>query len=60
MTNRTELDQASNALFDMILSGKVNVDVPQSQIFALKMHKKPTSLSNQEKPKVRVCLFRNK
>lgn len=36
VTNRAELDQASNALFDMILSGKVNVDVPQSQIFALK------------------------
>ena len=36
VTNRAELDQASNALFDMILSGDVKVDVPQSQIFALK------------------------
>ncbi|HFD3738488.1 TPA: zinc-binding dehydrogenase, partial [Pseudomonas aeruginosa] len=36
VTNRAELDQASNALFDMILSGNVKVDVPQSQIFALK------------------------
>ncbi|MTC74910.1 NADPH:quinone reductase [Providencia sp. wls1919] len=36
VTNRQELDQASKALFDMILSGKVNVDVPASQIFALK------------------------
>lgn len=36
VTNREELDQASNALFDMILSGKLNVDVPESQIFALK------------------------
>lgn len=36
VTNREELDQASNALFDMILSGKLNVDVPKEQIFALK------------------------
>lgn len=36
VTNRAELDQASNALFDMILSGNVKVDVPQSQIFSLK------------------------
>ncbi|HBO22421.1 MULTISPECIES: quinone oxidoreductase [unclassified Providencia] len=36
VTNRAELDQASKALFDMILSGKLNVDVPESQIFALK------------------------
>lgn len=36
VTNRAELDQASHALFDMILSGKLNVDVPKKQIFALK------------------------
>lgn len=36
VTNRAELDQASHALFDMILSGKLNVDVPEKQIFALK------------------------
>jgi len=36
VTNRAELDQASKALFDMILSGKVNVDVPKEQVFALK------------------------
>lgn len=36
VTNRAELDQASNALFDMILSGKLNVDVPEQQVFALK------------------------
>ncbi|MTC59735.1 NADPH:quinone reductase [Providencia rustigianii] len=49
VTNRAELDQASNALFDMILSGKVNVDVPASQIFALKDAQKAHQTLEQRK-----------
>ena len=49
VTNRAELDQASNALFDMILSGKVNVDVPSSQIFALKDAQKAHQTLEQRK-----------
>ncbi|VEB63587.1 Quinone oxidoreductase 1 [Providencia rustigianii] len=49
VTNRAELDQASNALFDMILSGKVNVDVPALQIFALKDAQKAHQTLEQRK-----------
>ncbi|MEQ9947167.1 quinone oxidoreductase [Pectobacterium aroidearum] len=35
VTNRAELEQASNALFSLIASGAITVDVPQSQQFAL-------------------------
>ncbi len=36
VTNREQLNQASRALFDMISSGHINVDVPERQKFALK------------------------
>ncbi|CAG9409777.1 quinone oxidoreductase [Providencia alcalifaciens] len=49
VTNREELDQASKALFDMILSGKVNVDVPASQVFALKDAQKAHQTLEQRK-----------
>ncbi|MGR6770717.1 NADPH:quinone reductase [Pectobacterium brasiliense] len=35
VTNRTELEQASNELFSLIASGAITVDVPQNQKFAL-------------------------
>ncbi|MEH0831972.1 quinone oxidoreductase [Pectobacterium cacticida] len=35
ITNRAELEQASNELFSLIASGAIAVDVPQSQKFAL-------------------------
>ncbi|MBE5215181.1 quinone oxidoreductase [Pectobacterium quasiaquaticum] len=35
VTNRAELEQASNALFSLIASGAITVDVPQNQKFAL-------------------------
>ncbi|SLM64449.1 MULTISPECIES: quinone oxidoreductase [Dickeya] len=35
ITTREELEQASQALFTMIASGAINVDVPESQRFAL-------------------------
>lgn len=35
ITNRAELDEASNALFSRIVSGDINVDVPASQQFLL-------------------------
>ncbi|HHR6044838.1 TPA: quinone oxidoreductase [Providencia alcalifaciens] len=49
VTNREELNQASKALFDMILSGKLNVDVPSSQIFALKDVQKAHQTLEQRK-----------
>lgn len=47
--DRAELDQASQALFDMILSGKINVDVPKQQVFALKEVQKAHTLLEQRK-----------
>lgn len=35
ITSRDELDQASSALFSLIASGAINVDVPSHQCFAL-------------------------
>ncbi|MFJ5504909.1 quinone oxidoreductase [Pectobacterium carotovorum] len=35
VTNRAELEQASNELFSLIASGAITVDVPQNQKFAL-------------------------
>lgn len=35
ITSREELSEASKALFDLIISGKINVDVTKNQCFAL-------------------------
>lgn len=35
ITTQEELSEASNALFDLIISGKINVDVAKNQIFSL-------------------------
>ncbi|SFU92321.1 quinone oxidoreductase [Xenorhabdus koppenhoeferi] len=35
ITTREELNEASNALFDLVATGKIKVDVPESQKFSL-------------------------
>lgn len=49
VTNRKELEQASNALFNMILAGKIDVSVTAQQQFALKDAAKVHQILEQRK-----------
>ena len=36
ITNREELNEASKAIFDLILSGKLTISIPADQVYPLK------------------------
>jgi NADPH2:quinone reductase len=54
VTNREELEEASNELFSLIASGVIKVDVAQSQKFAL-THDAHTKFWKAAQRKGRAC-----